>query len=330
MIRLNLLLLLVLAFLLGNCYAQEDVLAEKVEQLTEWSLKKPVIRLNTDKFKHFVKSMPRNYSIVVMLTALSTHRECQICRPANEEYQIIAQSWRYSAQFSNKLFFAMVDFDDAPDVFKMLNTASAPQFILFGRKGKPKPADNFDISRVGFSAEQMAKWINDRTEINIKIFRPPNYSGFLLIVLLVSMIGGLLYVKRNNLEFLYNKTSWSLIVIGSILIFISGQMWNQIRGPPLVYRNPQTGQVGFFAGGHGYQFIAETYIVFALYGSVVAGIILMNEAPKYISRGTPKKDLWPTSSVLAIGGLAMVTIFFSMVLSIFRSKYQGYPYSLLF
>jgi hypothetical protein len=47
----------------------------------------------------------------------------------------------------------------------------------------------------------------------------------------------------NNLEFLYNKTTWSLIVIGFILIFISGQMWNQIRGPPLVHRNQQTGQI---------------------------------------------------------------------------------------
>ena len=62
----------------------------------------------------------------------------------------------------------MVDFDDAPDVFKMLNTASAPQFLLFDRKtSKLKAADNFDISRVGFSAEQIAKWINDRTEINV-------------------------------------------------------------------------------------------------------------------------------------------------------------------
>lgn len=305
-----------------NSFVKEDVLAEKVEQLTEWSLKKPVIRLNTDKFKYYVKSPPRNYSIVVMLTALSSHRDCQICRPANDEFQIVASSWRYSSQFSNKLFFAMVDFDDAPDVFKMLNTASAPQFILFGRTGgKPKPADNFDMTRVGFSAEQIGKWINDRTEINIKVFRPPNYSGLLLVVLLVMMIGSLLYVKRNNLEFLYNKTTWSLIVISSILMFISGQMWNQIRGPPMVYRNPQTGVVGFFAGGHGYQFIAETYIVFAIYGSIVAGVILMNEAPKYVSETTKKK-------VMAVSGLIMMTFFFSMILSIFRSKYQGYPYSL--
>lgn len=63
----------------------------------------------------------------------------------------------------------MVDFDDAPDVFKLvfcffeiiyhlfsnfndffnqkLNTASAPQFMLFGRSGKLKTGDNMDISR---------------------------------------------------------------------------------------------------------------------------------------------------------------------------------------
>ena len=58
----------------------KDLLSEKVEQLTEWSLKKPVIRLNFDKFKHYVKSAPRNYTIVVMLTALSAQRDCQICK----------------------------------------------------------------------------------------------------------------------------------------------------------------------------------------------------------------------------------------------------------
>ena len=69
-------------------------------------------------------------------------------RPAHDEYQIVAQSWRLYGQFTNKLFFAMVDFDDAPDVFKMLKTASAPQFILFRpSSAKPKPADTFDMSR---------------------------------------------------------------------------------------------------------------------------------------------------------------------------------------
>ena len=30
---------------------------------------------------------------------------------------------------------------------------------------------------------------------------------------------------------------------GVIFVMISGQMWNQIRGPPFAHRNPQTGDV---------------------------------------------------------------------------------------
>lgn len=38
-------------------------------------------------------------------------------RQANDEYTILANSWRYYQQYSNKLFFAMVDYDEGSDVF---------------------------------------------------------------------------------------------------------------------------------------------------------------------------------------------------------------------
>ena len=38
-------------------------------------------------------------------------------REANNEFTILANSWRYSQQYSNKVFFAVVDFDEGPDVF---------------------------------------------------------------------------------------------------------------------------------------------------------------------------------------------------------------------
>jgi len=162
-----------------------------------------------------------------------------------------------------------------------------------------------DISRWGFSAEQLVKWIHDRADIQIQVFRPPNYSGFLLIVLLVTMIGGLLYIKRNSLEFLYNHYVWGFFVIFVILVCISGQIWNSIRGSPFFHRNPQTGQIGLFSGSSGYQFIAETYIVFLLYGGVCAGMILLNEAPK-LSGQTGKRK-----AMMAVLGILMVVFFFS-------------------
>jgi oligosaccharyltransferase complex subunit gamma len=54
-----------------------------------------------------------------------------------------------------------------------LNTA--PVFMHFPPKGKPKTADTMDISRIGFSAEAIAKWIAERTDIQVKLskFKTP-------------------------------------------------------------------------------------------------------------------------------------------------------------
>lgn len=46
---------------------------------------------------------------------------------------------------------------------------SAPTFMHFPPKGKPKRADTFDLQRIGFAAEQLAKWIADRTDVHVSL-----------------------------------------------------------------------------------------------------------------------------------------------------------------
>lgn len=186
-------------------------------------------------------------------------------RHANDEFTILANSFRYSPIYSNKLFFVSVDFDEGSDVFQMvgilllleiilitmitnphrfqmrLNTA--PVYMHFPPKGKPKPSDTMDIQRIGFAAEAIAKWISERTDIQvrslliryiflaesfstfknvkissfqIRVFRPPDYSSFMAIMMFIVLIVGVLYVKRNNLDFIYNKTMWGLGALVSI------------------------------------------------------------------------------------------------------------------
>ena len=117
---LALVLALCSSHVLGQSKKKDSVsLGEKVQQLIDSSAKRPVIRLNGNKFRDYVRNSPRNYSIVVMFTALSAQRQCAICKQASEEYQVVANSYRYSQHYSNKLFFAMVDFDEGPDVFQV-------------------------------------------------------------------------------------------------------------------------------------------------------------------------------------------------------------------
>ena len=67
-------------------------------------------------------------------------------------------------------------------LFMQLNAQSAPQFLHFGPKTtKLKPADHFELTRVGFGAEQIAKWVNDRTKINVRHMQENTFSPFILL-----------------------------------------------------------------------------------------------------------------------------------------------------
>uniref|UniRef100_A0A8D0QHZ7 Dolichyl-diphosphooligosaccharide--protein glycosyltransferase subunit MAGT1 n=1 Tax=Sus scrofa TaxID=9823 RepID=A0A8D0QHZ7_PIG len=318
---------------------KEMVLSEKVSQLMEWTNKRPVIRMNGDKFRRLVKAPPRNYSVIVMFTALQLHRQCVVCKQADEEFQILANSWRYSSAFTNRIFFAMVDFDEGSDVFQMLNMNSAPTFINFPAKGKPKRGDTYELQVRGFSAEQIARWIADRTDVNIRVIRPPNYAGPLMLGLLLAVIGGLVYLRRSNMEFLFNKTGWAFAALCFVLAMTSGQMWNHIRGPPYAHKNPHTGHVSnsctdechgssayiqqnYIHGSSQAQFVAETHIVLLFNGGVTLGMVLLCEA------ATSDMDIGKRK-IMCMAGIGLVVLFFSWMLSIFRSKYHGYPYSFL-
>ncbi|KTG35848.1 hypothetical protein cypCar_00036288, partial [Cyprinus carpio] len=255
-----------------------------------------------------------------------------------------------------------------------LNMNSAPTFMHFPAKGKPKRADTFDLQRIGFASEQLAKWIADRTDVQIRVFRPPNYSGTIALALLVSLVGGLLYLRRNNLEFIYNKTGWAMAALCVVFAMTSGQMWNHIRGPPYAHKNPQNGQVslvlcvnfpcnymGLLTVPDGsWVFIVQTIHIYGRSHSLIPisdaaitmGMVLLNEAATskgdvgkrrsetlQVESSPIKKNLTLLqfiSSVQSIEvrficlvGLGLVVFFFSFLLSIFRSKYHGYPYSFL-
>nr|CAG4641683.1 EOG090X05UC [Eurycercus lamellatus] len=147
---------------------------------------------------------------------------------------------------------------------------------------------------------------------------PPNYSATIALVALFTVIGGLLYLRRNNLEFLYNKTMWAVMSLFFVFTMTSGQMWNHIRGPPFVHRT-QSGSIAYVHGSSQGQFVLETYIVMGISSVTVLGMILMTEAAS--GKGDIRKR-----RIMSIVGLGLMAFFFSLILSVFRSKAGGYPY----
>lgn len=311
-----------MCFVISATAEKTMILEEKVSQLEELSNRRSVVRLDGKKFNTFVKSSPKNYSIIVMMTALQSQRQCGACREANGEFEIVANSWRYGSTNPKNLFFALVDYDEGPDVFNSMHINTAPVFMHFPAKGKRKTSDSMAIDRVGFSAEAITKFILDRTQIQIRIIRPVNYGAALASLVLLTFLAVVVYLKRNNLEFFYNKSAWATATLAVLFAMTSGQMWNHIREAPFLHTNHQNGEVLYVHPWSDSQLIVETYIVFALNAAVVIGMILLNEASA-IKTAVGKRR------VVALCGLGTFVFFFSLLLSVFRSKYQGYPYSFL-
>ena len=120
-------------------------------------------------------------------------------------------------------------------------------------------------------------------------------------------------------------------------------MWNHIRGPPFVHRT-NAGNIAYVHGSSQGQFVLETYIVMGisnirqyccrfsckcklfpfkkkknLAAVTVLGMILIIEAAS--GKGDIRKR-----RIMSIVGLGLMAFFFSLILSVFRSKAGGYPY----
>ncbi|KAK7579814.1 hypothetical protein V9T40_000443 [Parthenolecanium corni] len=294
-------------------------LADKISQLKELSAKKGFIKLNSAKFKDYVKWASRNYSFVIMFTALETHRQCTICKPVYEEFSITAKSFQMTYGLSDRLFFGVIDFDDGSEIFQKLQINTAPLIVFFPPKRKMNRINDLqtlDMQRLGFSAEAIGRWITDRTDLEFKIFRPPNYASTVGLLLLIFVGSVVMYFKQENFEFLQNRTVWAALTVVFCLLMTSGQMWNHIRSPPMYHKSANG--ISYIHGSSQGQFISETYLIFML-NACFAGCIIM-----IIDSGLGKEN--SVSKITTTVAVLFAALLFSAVLSIFKAKAGGYPY----
>ena len=127
---------------------------------------------------------------------------------------------------------------------------------------------------------------------------------------------------KTMLCFLQSDTTWSMLIVNWVLAMLSGQMWNKIRNPNLAGKTQN--DMTWIHASRKRQFVLETYFVLFMYGLIVFGIVLIIKAAE---SGKTKVTRRQTTAFI---GVVLILIFFSLLLSIFKSKLHGYPYSLLF
>ncbi|KAJ6443452.1 oligosaccharyl transferase subunit [Purpureocillium lavendulum] len=250
------------------------------------------IQLNDVSYKSLTAA-PRDYSVAVLLTALDARFGCQLCREFQPEWDLVGRSWtKGDKKGEARMIFGTLDFSEGRDIFLQVHS-----WLVRHLPGRPHP----DIKR------------------------PINYIRWASGITLLLGVGTLIATAGPYLlPIIQNRNLWAAGTMIAILLFTSGHMFNHIRHVPYVAGDGRGG-ITYFAGGFQSQLGLETQIVAAMCiepdGLLsFSTIALGSRIPRMTE---PKKQL-----VAAISWISVMFFLNSFLLSVFRIKNSGYPFSL--
>lgn len=319
---------LLLAVLSLTSFVTTKSAGDRFETHHSKSLSASPVKLDDASYEDLTR-VPRDYTVVVLLTALEARFGCQMCREFQPEWDVIAKSWvRGDREGASRVIFGTLDFADGKGTFQKLMLQTAPIILLFppttgvGAKSDAQPV-RYDFTTGPQSAEQVYGWITRHLPDGPKprIYRPLNYVRIVATTtIILGAVSFLSIASPYILPILQNRNLWAAISLIIILLFTSGHMFNHIRKVPYVSGDGRGG-ISYFAGGFSSQFGLETQIVAAIYGVLsFATIALALKVPRM---GDPKQQ---QVAVMVWGSLMFGM--YSFLLSVFRVKNGGYPFHL--
>ncbi|KAI8577833.1 hypothetical protein K450DRAFT_250248 [Umbelopsis ramanniana AG] len=273
----------------------------------------------------FVKSLesPRDYAMVVLLTALGDKFKCTPCKEFDPEFRLVASSYHKKNEKTD-LFFGHLDFEDGQSIFQQMNIMSAPTVLYYppSTKGRPSEPRRYDASKYGFTAEPFADFLSKEIGHEVPVIRPFDYTKNGLKVFF--LVGALAIIKLLYTHFAFvlnNRYTWSVISLITILTMISGHMWNHIRKPPYIMPG-QNGQINYIANGFQQQLGMESQVVAVIYGILSFSVVSLAITVPRLEKTKQRYAVWIW--------MGCILVVFSFLMNLFKIKNGGYPFKLLF
>ncbi|KAI8901275.1 hypothetical protein BC833DRAFT_522448 [Globomyces pollinis-pini] len=289
-------------------------ISQRVKKLNEY--KTPIIPLDSTSFNLFTET-PRNYTLLVFFTTTMKEHACSPCAQFLPEFELVAKGWKNS-KVDGKLYFAVLDYPKASDVFQKFQVQSVPLIYRFPpTEGPNKESIAFDqydthagCNIFGFNSSQ------------IKIPRPIDYQKFLTPIVVIGTVALFFKVTfvdmKDHINF-KNFSTFGIMIFSTIMC--SGFMWNTIRNPPFLAKAPD-GSASFMASGFSNQLGAEPFVISSIYGLISLGVLLLTE-------GVPALPL-KNQRVFMYVSLFLFLLGYSILLFVFRTKIGQYPFKLFF
>lgn len=101
-----------------------DEPSERFLNLHKKALASAPIKLDDASYKK-ATSLPRDYSVAVLLTATDPRFGCQMCREFGPDWNLLASQWTKGDKAGDsKVIFSVLDFNDGRDTFMSVSNWS--------------------------------------------------------------------------------------------------------------------------------------------------------------------------------------------------------------
>ncbi|KAL7675891.1 hypothetical protein ACOME3_002152 [Neoechinorhynchus agilis] len=311
-------------------------LVSELEDLTNRA-DKTVLSFDSKMYKRYLEGddnqlSEERYGIVTLFTTMDPRHNCHGCHLFKEHLDAISKSYEHNDDSLPKLFFALLDYQKAQSVFEKYHIATVPHLVIFWSNLKAQSflEQSMPMERYQMEAQGICRWIRDKTNVMIHLKSlEPKIQAFNLIRLAV--FGILFFVAVYYFRNAFSYLPWAVLSVTAVLVFISGQMWNQIRNPPF---DGGDGSKDIFekyiARSSSYQLLAETYLVFGSYLLGIVGLILLDKANRgeIISSGKKRKSSKKRKSEFMWAGVVLTMVGINLISYFFFLKNRSYPYTL--
>ncbi|KAF3987706.1 hypothetical protein FT663_03705 [Candidozyma haemuli var. vulneris] len=296
-----------------------------------------VIELRDDNFEKFLYG-DRDYDLVLYMASDSPQLNCILCREIHPSYRTVATSWTHAHphgfteeekldQGRTNIYFLEADFMSAKKLFQLMQLDSIPKIYHFPPSKPGAKVTSFLTEHSQYQFYQgehtslIAQWVREIVGVPIEIHVPMDWGKVALNAVITFLVVLLLKRFSSYASAVFRSSYvWGTVSSGAMLMFISGYMFNQIRGAPFV-RETDNG-VEYFAPSPQSQYGLESQLISSLYGFLgLTFVLLASKVPKI---NNAKVQLLAVVTISALIYLA-----YSAYLSFFGFKSRGYPYRLL-
>ncbi|GMM27829.1 dolichyl-diphosphooligosaccharide--protein glycotransferase [Martiniozyma asiatica (nom. inval.)] len=283
--------------------------------------KNGMLHLTEENYHSYIKN--NDFNLVVLLTATDPRIKCKLCVEFEPIYKQVAAKYAESitgepipADETSRLILAHSEYTEARTYFTDLGLTSVPKVYHYAPGLGPKMTQfsNDFMFMTEDNVEAFQRWLTEVTPglaiSDLKFMPKMSIGSILTPVFSIFAIGAIAYYKSNFFLKLFGfKKLWQTLSLILILIFVSGQMYNQIRGAA----SNKNGD--YFQVGHNTQFAIESQVIGSIYLFLTISLLTLLHAKS-----------GKVGMLVVIFACGLSIGLFSGLINAYSIKSPGYPF----